>query len=391
MTAPNKFYISLASDEGGKFFNVNKHTSEFTNKLNGSILLNGEYQVALTEIYIPPFSFANADTTKRVKRKTVFSHTKQTEAVLEIKLDGLDSKIYLDRNALGMLYTNTIEMSHLPTILFAHLQFDNLARDEGDASLSKRIGERLSSAFSNIDLNAEQVKRTIPENEEYFTLRVPTEVLCEHDSKLIISSYSTIIEPKKFNSLKDFINDFMVQLPKDSRNMTAILKALDKDPHFNKNLSLPGKSGLTTTYKQHFANWLHENRKSSQPQVNSSLSTPPAPPNLSQAADDSQAVDDPQLLSAAQPNENFCMLFVYSDIVAPHNYAAQNLHLLRVIPHCSNPLDGVHIRFETPEFFPVSVSVFESISIIVSNRGQSLNFYPTNKHPMYLQLCFQKL
>lgn len=55
MSLPEEFYISLVSDECVKNFNFNTKTS-FINSFPKPLLFPQDYCVALTEIYIPPFS-----------------------------------------------------------------------------------------------------------------------------------------------------------------------------------------------------------------------------------------------------------------------------------------------------------------------------------------------
>lgn len=340
MSSPDSFYISLVSDEGGEYFDVNKHTSEFTNKLNGAVQLNSNYRVALTEIYIPPFSFTSNNLSNRHERQAdsppplpspapppppssprlppiysgvkfpssnsdIFSipenpsdlyekkedsivssektdhlellptqvqtssssstktklhesasiDTNESESSLEeeggsesetiiknnhshngyilIKLEGFEWKIYIDHNTLGILYTTSIEMSHLPTLLFANLSFDEDEKDSIDPNISQRISNQLSKAFSSIDLNAEQKKKSIPESGDYFKLKVPTKILEEGSNQSVFSTYDAIVEPKEYESLNEFLSEIILQLPRESRNMLAIFKALQLDAHLD--------------------------------------------------------------------------------------------------------------------------------------------------------------
>lgn len=65
MSHPDEFYVTLVSDECRQFFKENSCIS-FTNALPAPIYFDQSYSVALTEIYVPPFSIdENARATMR--------------------------------------------------------------------------------------------------------------------------------------------------------------------------------------------------------------------------------------------------------------------------------------------------------------------------------------
>lgn len=88
------------------------------------------------------------------------------------------------------------------------------------------------------------------------------------------------------------------------------------------------------------------------------------------------------------------MIFVFSDVVGYHWYANKRYKLLRTIPNyysVNTFNDGLWIRFDTPEYYPVSENYIESISIAVTNREYPINFARNNSQPIYCQLHFKKL
>lgn len=87
--------------------------------------------------------------------------------------------------------------------------------------------------------------------------------------------------------------------------------------------------------------------------------------------------------------QNIRMLYIYSDIVELRTYAHKKLELLRIIPY-RNSDDGIHIRFENPEFLTLSKSYFDRITIIVNNRERDIKFDKNNYEPVFVQLLFKK-
>lgn len=87
--------------------------------------------------------------------------------------------------------------------------------------------------------------------------------------------------------------------------------------------------------------------------------------------------------------QNIRMLYIYSDIVDLRIYAHKKLELLRIIPY-RNSENGVHVRFDNPEFLPLSKSYFDRITIIVNNRERDIKFDQYNYEPVFVQLLFKR-
>lgn len=74
MTLPDQFYISLASYECRKNYHENTGVS-FINTLSAPLLFEKSYYVAMTEIYIPPFTI-------RPVESSLIKRTMQIEQML---------------------------------------------------------------------------------------------------------------------------------------------------------------------------------------------------------------------------------------------------------------------------------------------------------------------
>lgn len=502
MSLPPEFYISLVSDESGNFFESSENQGAFTNKLPRPFYFNEAYEVALTEIYIPPFKLPPQDRT-RLRRETNLTQ----DFILD--LPEINWQTIIPQKDLTQKII-TIDLKKFTFKLIDNLNIRNT--DLFKIQTKEKLRNLLIESFTAIDFKQKQQTVDIPPNVTSFQLKIPTPNNGYYITKIPIKTYqnfkellNTIVQqiPPPERDLSLFVKD-MSDIETEAQNLTQgpliqkiatyktiiqILKSLDlpfnekqENKPVIKKIKLDGiasqaeslehlssiataKPNINTGGSKNIqdnsdkatqasevnqdkseniktpsevndseipsevhreANQAKSNdaekpsevkNKATQSESDNSPRTAEVdrnsdstresihPPTQSNATSDTTVhiqIDhtnpnvivplasefDEELLGSKPTRLH--MLFIYSDIVASHAYANKQLQLLRVIPYYENPAQGMHINFDSPEYYPLSSSFFDSISIVISNRGESISFRYYNPQPIYVQLHFRK-
>lgn len=358
MSLPNEFFITLASDESSDFFNTKNKQPSFTNKLPSPLLLSEGYSVALTEIYIPPFSVlpnfdGEINEIFRGKRSSADNRK------LEIKLKDMNMTLTIPVDKFqSNTASTTWSLDDLFPLFFYNLDVDTSKYFENPLILHK-IKLKLNDIKNAIKVD-NILYHTVPlKIYNYFPIYVPYQ-----ETKDGVMSQLRITMPiKKYFSLYEFFHTMIANFPPDHRTPNMLLTifkkislAKDYDLEVLKQIKNVFLEVANTPIINHGDDALLERRFS---------------------------VNHP----------NLRMLFVYCDIVSSQIYANRMLNLLRVIPfyQSMSVRDGIHIKFDSPEFYPLSKEYFESISIIVSARENEIYFNDSNRNPIYMKLLFKRM
>lgn len=432
MELEDEFYVTLVSDESGDFdINASKFPAAFTNKLPTPLLFKEPYVVALTEIYLPEFEVQRSQDTnyKRYRRNT----PKDFEIHLR---SGLNWNIKISSEFFDPDGLFTLRFQELLPLCIVYLDKQNFV--SLDNVVIDSFSEKLAKVMEEIDFNQKyETFKPIDSDSNTFILEFPIEKVVENG---IVSykSHDVTVEIMKYDSLKDFFNYIVRQVPVKDRHLDVILENLsfdDKDPIFQpqyktaiekfkklfqkvqqkfniKNVPTPSDSSINPLDK---SSSLSNNPPTQVPSnklaevqtkpLDDSLQLP-APSNNSFILPENQQANTsvkpvnvpPQSQDEQVGDISFIyvplrkqiqMLFVYTDIVNSHTYASKHLKLLRIIPHYNTSSDGIHLTFDSPEFYPVSKTYFEDISILISNRGKSVHL-KSGVQPIYVQLLFRR-
>lgn len=399
MSLPKEFYITLASDESSEYFDTSSKNPSFTNKLPSALLFKEPYSVALTEIYIPPFSIkssTNSNDIIRQRRQTeslgdglsVLSTQDNPSAEqdnppadqgkpaepekeknpLDVVIDGgRNINITLDEMNTIILFKiseyspNTGGFWYLKELfpLFFSKIDPNILND---AITLAKIKVKLREIMDT--LSVQKIGYTSQKSSDYpfFYLSVPYNINVNNNYL-----YHLIQMPiKSYDSLKSFFQEIVERIPPQIRS-PQLLFYIYLDIASGKDFKIP----ILKKIKNIFMNV--------------------ATDDFQIQEEDVQAIDK-NILSSFLSVSELRMLFIYSDIVASQIYANRMLNLLRVIPYFNRDVmrDGLHVTFDTPEFYPMSKEYFESVSIIVSSREDEIRFNIYNKNPIYVKLLFRR-
>lgn len=469
-TMNDEFYVSLASDESAVYFDHANKQSHFTNKLPEPLILREKYVVGLTEIYIPPF-FAHKtfmapeqDTdTNEINIKRATRQIQDDRSELVIHLQGTGWIIHIKNAEAKRLSEKTIAFNGLMALFVKYFEYKELSNLQQDDPRSNEALEKLDAAFQQLDFeqaytNKKQVRGL------FFNVEMPYAVDDETAPYPNFTSEEVTVEMKEYDSLKQFLNEIIAQLPKEKRKKRLWLRMLTvidnpalhfttteifrefatrmyakEEGHVEIRIAIPPtpsaapasaappglhKSTLVSvqspaTAPSHTSNGNSSSSSSSSKNDHSSTNggqtksrvdgnllsnNTPASVNINMEKecnrhnnDNSDSDSDNQIYKkariAAVLKPHLHMIFVFTDIIEPHMYASKWFKLLRTIPNYYSKqtfVDGLWLRFDTPEYYPVSERYIESISISVTNREIPILFHKTNIQPIYIQLHFKK-
>lgn len=428
MASQDDFYITLISDENNDFSNSNNNIADFTNKLPTPLILNGKYKVALTEIYVPPF-YLKSDNNDEVRQKR---DVKSNE--LLIYLDVEDYEIKITNPLLDRLKNHTFDIPAMFSFLLTHINFyfdDRLFMLD---KLYENLVEKFIRDMNDIELNDPDIRMTAIEDEtEQIYLNLPVGIENENTPNEKFITRKVVIRPTQYSNFKSFLRQLYQQIPLEDRDITVFVKSilklkgdieLDRIKLFREKLKTainnraagkPNKIAYVFPNKplrnRNSGPYLIENGQTPSDQQN----VPASQINQTQTGNvnndellnvipsiDIEAVTepdiDPQLgyplpkkRKYAETLNNCHMLFIYTDVIDFSIYASHLFKILRIIPFFPVKVkEGVHHTFTNPEYYTVTKSFIDSISIKINNRGEKLNFLnPTI--PIYVKLHFKSV
>lgn len=396
MSLPAEFYVTLASDESLEYFHSENKEPIFTNKLAIPLLFKEPYHVAITEIYIPSFE----KITKSInndENNTIYKVRKKRNVLnkdLNIKLTSeednfeinISRDIFIDKNKRWNLYE------------LLKIFLDNFVIDT-HLDIAKAI---LKNIIKNVNvMELPDFKRTVPDTEEYFWIRIPYD-----KDKLNKYKYATVGVPiKSYSSLKTFFEQIIstIYTRYRSENMMNLIFE-DMNDRINTSTNLNAYEKMITDILLEERN-LNTNNSANQMNIDqddiaqivgsTSKTRAITIKNHVNDDDDDDDYDENGKIVSAIPymSKDLRMIFIFSDIISPHMYANKMLTTLRIIPHFekSDFRNGLHLYFDSPEFYPLSRDWIESISIVITMREYDLSFLQNNINPIYLKLLFKRI
>lgn len=353
MSLPNEFYVTLASDESSKYFETKYKTSSFTNKLPSPILFNEVYSVALTEIFIPPFSVHTKDDSNDISRD------RREVSSLKIKLQDMNLKFSVPIEALIPNEGKVWKLNELFVLLLQSATETDIDSFLSSPLTLQRMQFKLREIINSIFIHKIGYTSLKKKGSKYFLLYVP----CDQDDSGEFRYIKIDMPIKSYKTLHNFFTEMIERIPRESRD-PRMLAVVYKEIASAKDYGIR----VIKLIKEIFG----------------------------EVADDPEFEEtDDEILQTRfiSSKSELRMLYIYSDIVASQIYANRMLTLLRVIPYFDTSVirNGLHIKFDSPEFYPLSKEYFESISIIISNREDEIVFSPANKNPIYIKLLFRRM
>lgn len=427
MSVTDDFYVTLLSDENSEYSDTKiKNTGVFTNKLPSPLILNERYKVALTEIYVPPFYLLSDKKVASRGRKHGGRQTRSVNDgdVLEIYLTESDFTIRIENPLLSRMKKKHFKVGSL--LLFFITRMEMFEEDElyKHQDIFDQLTEKLIKILNNLDLNVPYTPLDKTSLNGYFYLDVPYKIQDEGTANETFLTKEVIVPVQTYSSFEKFMKKIIKQVPVADRNIAVFVKALvkmksDTDPkklnYFREALETNVKTRAAKTstdvYESVFFNKpeitehndddeIQDQAPISQPAIASEQNEPVESEmvgSTSQAEIENRPEIDPQLGHAfirrehAPMLDNLHMLFIYSDIIEHSIYAHHLFKILRIIPFYPEKVrEGVHASFTNPEYYAVTKTFIDSISIIINNRGEELQFL-NETMPIYLKLHFKKV
>lgn len=186
-------------------------------------------------------------------------------------------------------------------------------------------------------------------------------------------TFTTIVEPKHYQRMYDFLTEIYNQIPPDKRNQKVFIDSLE-------NVFLKTE-GLTEKRETGYSDWYEIDQPLPPP-------LPSATETLETVAIESKNSTPKSALSVNRSDEQNNFLYVYCDLIKPRHISDRFARFLRVIPLS----DGSHhIRFNHIEYCPLERVYFDSISIMLSDSyGQRVKFNASTT-PTFVTLHFVKM
>lgn len=509
MYTGNDFYITLVSDESHDFFNSVNYNTEFSNKLPFALNLNGEYKVALTEIYVPPF-YLKSD----IEHGNLLERRRREQREdLEIFLNVEDWKIIITNPLLARLKNKTFSIPSMLQFFVCHIDYSG---DDGFLPLDVLFHfmvNRLIESLNNIELNDPQLELNVNDVKECVYVEFPVAIENENTLNEKFITKKVAIRATQYSSFKEFLRQIYQQLPKKDRKIAVFVKSLLKSktdieldkiklfrdeliqsitdhangetenqiefvffnrPHIeatpapalevhnqkaianeenNESIIQKSQSGTvnedsnkknddtiivastsgqqsniqstiistprsTVTEDQQKEEEIQRDRQQERDRIKEivkqleerlskkNMQSNPTADETQIVLDDIPTTIETQIsydVQLAYPypvkrkkNEsnilnNTHMLFIYSDIVDFSIYANQLFKLIRIVPFFPLKVnEGVHQIYTSPEYYPLSKTFIDSISIKINNRGEPLRFL-NDEIPIFLKLHFKKV
>lgn len=383
MSLPSEFFVTLVSDESQEFFDSNTNGGSFTNKLPSALLFKENYVVALTEIYIPKF-WINLDEIStelphdpRKKREVAEHSSKSKRAInqsvygsdhLEINLAGLNWRVHISPLSLSRMKGKYFEFKHLFPILYYNIKYDD-PKPGNVEEVFKLLMEKLDGMIPNIDINQEYEQEAPPAVGNFFYLHFPIECDDINSENPKFKNMTIIIKARNYSSFMEFLNEMIKQIPKNERKLDVILKAMSLIKYGTKDI-------------QNYQKGINDILEKVKNITTSKVEITDEDLEIERQNQESNEIIVPGSHEHQIPH----ILYIYSDIVEPHIYANKLLQLLRIIPYYSGD-----IRHGIPEYYPLSKTYFDTISIVVTNRGREPHFGFFRIQPIYVQLHFKKV
>lgn len=259
-----------------------------------------------------------------------------------------------------------------PSELLKSLLLANLIVDERSENLFftphnfPEVQQKLKNIFDEIQLEKEYSREELSSQNDFFYLNIPISVADTNVEKPTYNYRKVKVEVKQYSSLKEFMKSMFKQIPIKERKVDLFLQTLK----FDQEINIDGMESNIIDYY----------RKELQKMLNNELIT------QNRKIVKKRSLTDDSIFKHIQ------MLYVYADMIEGHGYADNKLCVLRVIPWKSSAQsEGIHIRFENPEFYPVCRNYFDSINILINNREHEISFDLDSIEPVYIQLLFKKM
>lgn len=256
-----------------------------------------------------------------------------------------------------------------PSELLKSLLLANLIVDERSENLFftphnfPEVQQKLKNIFDEIQLEKEYSREELSSQNDFFYLNIPISVADTNVEKPTYNYRKVKVEVKQYSSLKEFMKSMFKQIPIKERKVDLFLQTLK----FDQEINIDGMESNIIDYY----------RKELQKMLNNELIT------QNRKIVKKRSLTDDSIFKHIQ------MLYVYADMIEGHGYADNKLCVLRVIPWKSSAQsEGIHIRFENPEFYPVCRNYFDSINILINNREHEISFDLDSIEPVYIQFIY---
>lgn len=272
-----------------------------------------------------------------------------------------------------------VPSTSLTSLLLAGLTFANDDQDLQKTNQYGQIEGKMDDFLNEIMMHTEWKSVDMYTYNNFFTLNVPIDVDDINSENPKFSYRKVFVPVQPYTGLGSFFSEIFSQIPPMERKPFLFFKSLNFDKNVNKPDSVLWKS------RPEVVNFFKNNVSP----VLKNLEMDSTGSNIKKRSLDTTS----SLQNRRTAKEYVHMLYVYSDIVAGHAYADQNLEVLRIIPGYTRhvALRGLYTKFSNPEFYPVNKTYFDTISIKINNREDELEFSEENFEPVYIQLKFKKM
>lgn len=264
---------------------------------------------------------------------------------------------------------------------------DEVNMDENDKKqIRLAIGQAVLDVLRGNNFDVPQIKKA--KSKFSVNLRVP---YAKKMSDGPYDTYTTIVEPKHYQRMYDFLTEIYNQIPPEKRNSEVFIETLN-------NVFLETE-GLTEKREVDYKDSVETSTVIQPPPPppptpveTSEIVQPPPPPAPVETSEVVQLptpqpvpVVNQKVTKSVNDTGNF--LYVYCDLIKPRYIADQFARFLRVIPLS----DSIrHIRFTHIEYCPLERIYFDSVSILLTDSyGQRIKFNASTI-PTYVMLHFKK-
>lgn len=363
---------------------------------------------------------------------------------------GVETEINLEKliSTRPEILIEGITLKEIIGIFKTNINFKNVntLSEKDKISLREKIALSTLDVLKGDPLTSPQIKKQLKKN------HIPLNVIYDKkngNDKI----YRAILEPKRYNRMEEFLHDIYNQIPQQDRNKQIFIDTLfaafdanaDKLPEpvqitppvtVNSEATEIPKTTTFVRIPPHISqppsifNYKHLGDNVYEVPVNSDMNdkmqfdeAQQQDPSQAQtvenksvpAKSEGNAADNIQTIVEAPkplmfkdlnlvdknsihqepihkprinttPNANF--IYVYSDIIKPRFCGSQLVRVLRVIPNTDTAQK--RIEFKNVEYYPLELTNFDSISILLADaQGERIKFH-TATTPTYLQLHFRK-
>lgn len=228
---------------------------------------------------------------------------------------------------------------------------DDATMNENDKKqIRLAIGQAVLDVLRGNNFDVPQIKKE--KSEFSMNLKVP---YARKTGDGGYETYTTIVEPKQYKRMYDFLTEIYNQIPQEKRNSEVFIETL--------NSVFLKTEGLTEKREADYRDSVET----------SEVIQPPA------------KVEKEKVTQSTDDTGNF--LYVYCDLIKPRYIADRFARFLRVVPLSDG---NRHLRFTHIEYCPLERVYFDSVSLLLTDSyGQRIKF-DASTTPTYVMLHFKK-